>query len=46
VAVGNGDMNLEQARRVAFVFTEIFTFTADKDRPAGDLPHQSRRVGA
>jgi uncharacterized protein len=30
VAVGNGEMTLEQAGRVAFVFTEVFTFTGDK----------------
>ena len=30
VAVGNGEMTLKEAGRVAFVFTEIFTFTGDK----------------
>jgi uncharacterized protein len=30
VAVGNGEMTLKDAGRVAFVFTDIFTFTGDK----------------
>ena len=30
VAVGNGEMTLKEAGRVAFVFTEVFTFTADR----------------
>jgi ketosteroid isomerase-like protein len=30
VAVGNGEMTLEQAGQVAFVFSEVFTFTDDK----------------
>jgi ketosteroid isomerase-like protein len=30
VAVGNGEMTLKEAGRVAFVFTEIFTFTDDR----------------
>jgi uncharacterized protein len=30
VAVGNGEMTLKEAGRVAFVFTEVFTFSGDK----------------
>jgi ketosteroid isomerase-like protein len=30
VAVGNGEMTLKQAGRVAFVFAEVFTFTGDR----------------
>jgi ketosteroid isomerase-like protein len=30
VALGNGEMTLKEAGRVAFVFTEVFTFTGDK----------------
>jgi ketosteroid isomerase-like protein len=30
VAVGSGEMTLEEAGRVAFVFTEIFSFTDDR----------------
>ena len=30
VAVGNGEMTLKEAGRVAFVFTEVFTFSADR----------------
>ena len=32
VAVGNGEMTLKEAGRVTFVFTEVFTFTADRIR--------------
>ena len=30
VAAGTGEMTLKEAGRVAFVFTEVFTFTGDK----------------
>jgi ketosteroid isomerase-like protein len=30
VAVGSGEMTLEEAGHVAFVFTEVFTFTGDR----------------
>jgi hypothetical protein len=30
VEVGNGEMTLKEPGRVAFVFTEVFTFTADR----------------
>jgi ketosteroid isomerase-like protein len=30
VAVGSGAMTLKEAGRVAFVFTEVFTFTGDR----------------
>ena len=29
MAVGSGEMTLKEAGRVAFVFTEVFTFTGD-----------------
>jgi ketosteroid isomerase-like protein len=30
VAIGSGEMTLEEADRVAFVFAEVFTFTGDR----------------